>query len=169
MAKIVRSWSSKEDHSRWWAVISEGFKLIEAETTWTPFRRRHFQNVEILIEISLKFVHNGPINNIPALVQIMAWRRPGDKPLFEPMVVRLPTHICVTRPQWVKAHPISLTGPSRTGVWHTLDIQFPNELSRDGSMAMQSTVVLLYKNLTLVSRIGPDEDDGVPEALTGQQ
>ena len=31
----------------------------------------------------------------------MAWRRPGDKPLSEPMMVRLPTHICVTRPQWV--------------------------------------------------------------------
>ena len=32
----------------------------------------------------------------------MAWRRLGDKPLFEPMMVILPTHICVTRPQWVK-------------------------------------------------------------------
>ena len=32
----------------------------------------------------------------------MAWRRSGDKPLSEPMVVKLPTHICVTRPQWVK-------------------------------------------------------------------
>ena len=32
----------------------------------------------------------------------MAWRRPGDKPLSEPMVVILLTHICVTRPQWVK-------------------------------------------------------------------
>ena len=42
-----------------------------------------------------------PINNIPALVQIMAWRRPGDKPLSEPMMVNLLTHICVTRPQWV--------------------------------------------------------------------
>ena len=40
-------------------------------------------------------------NNIAALVQIMAWRRPGDKPLSGPMMVRLPTHICVTRPQWV--------------------------------------------------------------------
>ena len=39
---------------------------------------------------------------IPALVQIMAWRRPGDKPLSEPMMVSLLTHICVTRPQWVK-------------------------------------------------------------------
>ena len=31
----------------------------------------------------------------------MAWRRPGDKPLSEPMMVSLPTHICVTRPQWI--------------------------------------------------------------------
>ena len=27
----------------------------------------------------------GPINNILALVQVMAWRRPGDKPLSEPI------------------------------------------------------------------------------------
>ena len=38
---------------------------------------------------------------IPALVQIMAWRLPGDKPLSEPMMVVLPTQICVTQPQWV--------------------------------------------------------------------
>ena len=43
----------------------------------------------------------GPINNNPALVPIMAWRRPGDKPLSEPMMATLQTHICVTRPQWV--------------------------------------------------------------------
>ena len=29
------------------------------------------------------------------------WRGPGDKPLSEPMMVSLTTHICVTRPQWV--------------------------------------------------------------------
>ena len=39
------------------------------------------ENVRILIRISLKFVPKGPINNIQSLVQIMAWRRPGDKPL----------------------------------------------------------------------------------------
>ena len=61
------------------------------------------ENVRISIKISLKFVPTRPINNIPALVQIMAWRRPGDKPLSEPMVVSLLTHICVTRPFWVKA------------------------------------------------------------------
>ena len=60
------------------------------------------ENVWIPIKISLKFVPKGRINNIPALVQIMAWRRPGDKPLSEPMLVSLSTHICVTRPQWVK-------------------------------------------------------------------
>ena len=43
------------------------------------------ENVWILIEISLKFVPKGLINNIPALVQIMASRRPGDKPSSEPI------------------------------------------------------------------------------------
>ena len=57
------------------------------------------ENIRISIKISLKIVPKGPINNIPAMVQIMAWRRPGDKPLSEPMVVSLPTHICVARPQ----------------------------------------------------------------------
>ena len=60
------------------------------------------ENVWISIEISLKFVPKGQINNIPGLVQIMAWCVPGDKPLSEPMMVSLLTHICVTRPQWVK-------------------------------------------------------------------
>ena len=27
-----------------------------------------------------------PMKNVPALVQMMAWRRPGRKPLFEPMM-----------------------------------------------------------------------------------
>ena len=83
--------------------------------------RRHFaddifncisvnENVWIPIKISLKFVPHGPINNIPALVQIMAWRRPGDKPLSGPMMVKLPTHICVTRPQWVN-------GQTDTKIW----------------------------------------------------
>ena len=59
------------------------------------------ENVWISIKISLKFVPKGPINNIPALVWIMAWRRSGDKPLSEPVMVSLPMHICATRPQWV--------------------------------------------------------------------
>ena len=65
------------------------------------------ENVRISISISLKFVPKGLINNITALVQIMAWRRPGDKPLSEAVMVRLLTHICVTRSQWVKRPPMS--------------------------------------------------------------
>ena len=53
-------------------------------------------------KFSVKFVPKGPINNISALVQIMACCRPGDKPLSEPMMVSLLTHICVTQPQCYK-------------------------------------------------------------------
>ena len=66
--------------------------------------KRIFLNETIIIsiKISLKFVSKGPIENIPALLQIMTWRRPCEKPLPEPMTISLLTHICVTRPQWVK-------------------------------------------------------------------
>ena len=67
------------------------------------------ENVWFPTKISLKFVPKCPINNIQTLVLIMAWRRPGDKPLSEPMMVRLPTHICVTRPQWVKSPQSGVT------------------------------------------------------------
>ena len=40
-----------------------------------------YGNVWISNNTSLKFVLKGPINNIPALVQIIAWRRPGAKAL----------------------------------------------------------------------------------------
>ena len=59
------------------------------------------ENEWISPRISLKFVPKVRINNIPSLVQIMAWRRSGGKPLSEPMMVSLLTHICVTRPQWI--------------------------------------------------------------------
>ena len=61
------------------------------------------ENIWIAIKISLQFIPTVPINNIPALVQIMAWRRPGVKPLSETMLASLLRHICVTRPQWVKS------------------------------------------------------------------
>ena len=69
------------------------------------------ENAWVPIKISLKIVPRGPINNIPALVQIMAWRRPGDKPLSGPMMVRLPMHICVTRPQWVNIAGATILTP----------------------------------------------------------
>ena len=58
-------------------------KHIEAVTKWPPFCRRHFlnENFWILYEISLKYVPYGLIDNI------MAWRRTGDGPSSEPMLV----------------------------------------------------------------------------------
>ena len=104
------------------------------------------ENVRISIEFSLKFVPKGPMNNIPELVQIMAWRQPGDKPLSEPVLVRSLTHICVTRPQWVNGfflpalsytrHRLTalgkkpkrkfgeLTVRSQTFLYHEIQIQF---------------------------------------------
>ena len=59
------------------------------------------ENVWIYIKVSHKLIHKGPFDNIPALVQIIAWRWPGDEPLSEPMIARLLMHIWVTRPQWI--------------------------------------------------------------------
>ena len=68
------------------------------------------ENVRISIKILMKFVPMGPINNIPALVQIMAWHHPGNKPLSEPMMVSLLTHIRATSSpsatymhQWIRS------------------------------------------------------------------
>ena len=44
------------------------------------------ENCYTSIQISLKFIPKAPGENIPAFVQIMAWRRPGDKPLSTPMM-----------------------------------------------------------------------------------
>ena len=81
------------------------------------------ENVWISLTFSLKFVPKGPINNIPTLVQIMTWRRQGDKPLSEPMMVRLGTNICVTRPPWVEPRIPT------AGLFHNLNIIKVNELN----------------------------------------
>ena len=52
----------------------------------------------ISIRILLKFVSMGEIDNRTALVQAMAWRRAGDKPLTDSSL----THVCGTREKWVK-------------------------------------------------------------------
>ena len=77
------------------------------------------ENVWILICISLKFVPKVPIDNNPSLVQIMAWRRGGDKPLSEPMMPSWLTHICITRPQWVHSFTLSISSYpyTITSIW----------------------------------------------------
>ena len=84
---------------------------MESKTGFTPFFKtvctlqpkqscRHFadaifkciflnENVRISLKVSLKFVPKVPNNNIPSLVQIMAWRRSGGKPIPEPIMVYL--------------------------------------------------------------------------------
>ena len=89
-------------------LADDGFNTLRPRQNGRHFEDNVFkciflnENVLILLKISLKFVPKGPINNIPSLVQVMAWRWPGDKPLSEPMMVSLLTHICVAWPQWVK-------------------------------------------------------------------
>ena len=46
------------------------------------------ENELMSIQISLKFVPIVPIDNKSALVQVMAWRRTGDKPLSEAMMTQ---------------------------------------------------------------------------------
>ena len=72
------------------------------------------------IKISLKSVPKGTINNIPSLVQIMACRRPGDKPLYDPMMT------LVTRPQWVKGYSAlryTPTHPERSSKLTAIEFQ----------------------------------------------
>ena len=99
--------------SQQWPIVAWCFKRlsflhIETETRWPTFCRRHFQ-VHFLEWIYFNwdwffpdFFSKSQIDNIPALVQMMPWRRSGDKPTSEPMMVCLLTHIFVTQPQWVK-------------------------------------------------------------------
>ena len=50
----------------------------------------HFHEWKFLyyIQMSLKFVPRCQIDNKSVLVQVMAWRRTGDKPLPEPMLTQ---------------------------------------------------------------------------------
>ena len=44
------------------------------------------ENDKTPIQISLKYVPRSPIDNKPALVQVMSWCRTGEKPFTEPML-----------------------------------------------------------------------------------
>ena len=88
---LFKGWVAIIDASMvafYWAVVN----------TWRPRQNgRYFlddifkciflnEKAWIVIKISLNFVPRVQINNVPALVQIMAWRRPGDTPLSEQMI-----------------------------------------------------------------------------------
>ena len=102
LSKIGQRW-----HVITWVTVTYSLNTLRPRQNGRHFADDIFkgiffnENVWILIKFSLKFVPKGPINNIPSLVQIMAWRRPGNKPLSEPRMESLLTHIWITRPQWV--------------------------------------------------------------------
>ena len=100
-------------------------------------------NVWISIKFSLTFVLKGPINNIPALIQMMAWRRSGDKQLSEPIKGSLLTPICVTRTQRVKW----ASGSSNYVSLTSLQIQ----LSTERSICFHNDWSLLLSNIQMGS------------------
>ena len=102
------SWNRHTDLMRWWDLCPWHLNTLRPRPNGHHFADDVFkhiflnENVCILLKISLKFVPKDLINNISALDQIMTWHWPGTKALSGPIIVRLPTHICVTWPQWVK-------------------------------------------------------------------
>ena len=119
--QCINTWRSRQD-GRHFPVDS--FKCIFSN-----------ENVWISIKISLKFVLKSPINNIPALMQIMAWRRPGAKPLPELMMVRLTTHIYVTRPQWANLCILIIFSNwmYNLSFWRTVSPFMSDKSSRNGN------------------------------------
>ena len=92
----------------------------------TPFSNAFswMKMFEFRLKFHWSFFPRVQLNNIPAMVQIMAWRRPDDKPLYEPMMVNLPTHICVARPQWVKTLRMMMIPQGRYCIYHKIPTRF---------------------------------------------
>ena len=104
-ATYILSYSSfiiHDNYNSFWPELIPGREKLN---TLSPRRNgRHFpdgifkciflnENFWISIKFSLKLVPKFRINDMPALVQIMAWHYPGNKPLFEPMIVSLLTRL----------------------------------------------------------------------------
>ena len=88
-----------DDRFQWCQFPSPDFSVLNpmANTLRPKQNGRHFavdifkfifvnEICDILIQISLKYVPRGPVDNMPALVQMMAWHRTGDKSLSETMM-----------------------------------------------------------------------------------
>ena len=130
---LLHLWSTFGDPSLngWWVIARtsyRGWRTHTGTNTHTDRRRqRQYPKAKtglgwkgdpewnVWISFSLKLVPKVRINNSPISVQIMAWRRKGDKPLSEPVMFRVLTHIflsiifiyiyiyiCVPLPDWVK-------------------------------------------------------------------
>ena len=100
---------------------------------------RIFSNENVLIpnKISLKYITWGPIDNMSALVQITAWRRPGDKPLSEPLLT-----------QFTDAYELA----GRCG-WHVYDMhdiisswQLLKGLATGMAWCLRSEIQMIFSN-----------------------
>ena len=106
-------------HAEVWSLVRSGTSAYPdwnsyvnsspPEPNGRHFGRRHSQKVflewngRIPIQIPLKFVPKSPIENKPALVQVMAWPLTGDDPLPEPMIIQfIDAYICGTSGRRVK-------------------------------------------------------------------
>ena len=146
--EIINIFSAWNNGDEWWHVsVRDGICCAEISDfihqpgntrhcyhTEAEANGRHFtddicksiflnKNMWISLKISLKFVPKVRINNIPALVQIMAWHRPGGKPLSELMMVNSLTHICLTGPQltrWNVVKHICVTDRDSIGAGNIL-------------------------------------------------
>ena len=106
------------------------------------------RNIWISIEISLKSAPKGSINDIPALVQIMAWRRPGGKPLSEPMMISLLKHM-----RHSASMSISVSNHRKTTHYSTLLALYKGNPSVTGGFTSQRA-----SNSERVSMSGHDHD-----------
>ena len=107
--------------------------IFRNEDVWIPFK------------ISLKFVPKVRLNNILALLQIMAWRQPGDRLFSDAMMVSLLTHmrhsvsVCFKKQNNTKTHLSSLN-------------RRPGNICDSDSLQMSSDTLRLYREMP--SKIG---------------
>ena len=157
---------------RCWNVISKWPPTKDINTLRSKQNGRHFaddvfkcifliENVWISLQISLKFVPKGQINNIPPLVQIMAWRRSGDKPLFEPMMVSFLTHICFNELRQNTLYGLSMATSQYNNLstetyilWRQIHIKLLNKW-----ISSQDEFFQQYYNFSTSKQVTPVPDD----------
>ena len=114
-------------------------------------------------DYNFQFIPKGPTNNIPVLVQIMACWRQGENPLSEPKMVRLPTHICVTRLHWVQGllimfHVTLHSSGSFSNEWKLVDLSNSSQWSKGYinllHLLLSCTGASCYGNVLLVDKTG---------------
>ena len=94
-ALLLNKYSSIQPLTRWgWDKMATIFQTFSNAFSWMKMYK-------FWLKFCWSFFPKGSIDNIPALVQIMAWGLVGAKPWSEPMMESLLMHICVTRPQWL--------------------------------------------------------------------